>query len=232
MAIYLITSPLRVLSLLSLSIICLCSNVNAASFDCKKAQAKNELIICNDPELSALDEKMAALYTKALSLSTHPEYLKFRQKNWIKNQRYLGRQPDYKESIKVSYREQIKYLDSISPDTKIYVNAENAKAHEFCYECGDSIIEITNTKKRFMVWGGASYHRALSEENNRSVYTNCDFDGSLSDQNLGIAKEQHGEIKFRIEEQKLIITDIKDEYFCPGFSNLRSMEFIIHPLPK
>lgn len=214
-------------------IIFLSSDADATSFDCKKAQSKNEVIICNDPELSALDEKMAASYTKALSLSIHPEYLKFRQKNWIKIQRYLSTgQPDYKESLKVSYREQIKYLDSISPDTKIYVNAENAKAHEFCYECGDSIIEITNTKKRFIIWGGASYHRVLSEENNRSVYTNCDFDGSLSDQNLGIAKEQYGEIKFRFEEQKLIITDIKDEYFCPGFSNLRSMEFIIHPLQK
>lgn len=33
----------------------------AASFDCNKATTETEIAICADPELSALDEKMAAI---------------------------------------------------------------------------------------------------------------------------------------------------------------------------
>lgn len=81
------------------------------------------------------------------------------------------------------------------------MNTANAKAHEFCFDCGDSIIEITNTRKRFIVWGGASYHRALSEENNRSVYINCEFEGYFTDLNSGIAKDDDATIKFSIEDK-------------------------------
>jgi uncharacterized protein len=38
----------------------------AASFDCNKATTETEIAICSDPELSALDELMGALYQQSL----------------------------------------------------------------------------------------------------------------------------------------------------------------------
>jgi uncharacterized protein len=37
---------------------------NAASFDCKKAKQPLEKLICANPELSAIDERMGAIYKK------------------------------------------------------------------------------------------------------------------------------------------------------------------------
>ena len=39
---------------------------HAASFDCAKATTETEIAICNDPDLSALDELMSKLYSQAL----------------------------------------------------------------------------------------------------------------------------------------------------------------------
>jgi len=38
-----------------------CLSASAASFDCAKARSKSERLICGDPQLSALDDRLAAL---------------------------------------------------------------------------------------------------------------------------------------------------------------------------
>ena len=38
--------------------------VQAASFDCNKATTETEIAICNDPELSALDDRLSGVYVK------------------------------------------------------------------------------------------------------------------------------------------------------------------------
>ncbi len=38
-----------------------CLGASAASFDCSKARSKSERLVCGDPRLSALDERLAAL---------------------------------------------------------------------------------------------------------------------------------------------------------------------------
>ena len=43
----------------------LVSPLYAASFDCSKATTETEIAICNDPELSALDERMSKAYSGA-----------------------------------------------------------------------------------------------------------------------------------------------------------------------
>ncbi|MGE3523991.1 MAG: lysozyme inhibitor LprI family protein, partial [Candidatus Dadabacteria bacterium] len=57
------------------------------SFDCAKAEAGSiEEMICNDPGLTALDVKLAAVYKEALAKATneHPPVLKAEQRGWIK----------------------------------------------------------------------------------------------------------------------------------------------------
>lgn len=55
----------------------------AASFDCSKATTETEIAICNDPELSALDERMSNAYMRA-RLSQDGEQYKNEQFKWLK----------------------------------------------------------------------------------------------------------------------------------------------------
>lgn len=67
----------------------------AASFDCKKAASEVEKLICENPELSRLDEGMTQMYEKArASVPDKPsrdlggtDWLKWQQKAWLKIER-------------------------------------------------------------------------------------------------------------------------------------------------
>lgn len=56
----------------------------AASFDCARASTLVESAICHDPELSSLDDSMAARYSEALRQSASPVQLKEGQHAWLK----------------------------------------------------------------------------------------------------------------------------------------------------
>lgn len=55
----------------------------AASFDCAKAQSKVEHLICDNPEISKLDDELDAEYKLALQDHTRAEATKFSQKQWL-----------------------------------------------------------------------------------------------------------------------------------------------------
>lgn len=55
-----------------------------ASFDCAKATTKVEKMICADPELSVLDEKLHIVYKKALGKSSDKAKLIQEQRDWVK----------------------------------------------------------------------------------------------------------------------------------------------------
>ena len=63
--------------------------VHSASFDCAKAKTKIEKLICANPKLSQLDEKVSALYKKVLEQSPVPEDTKEQQREWVKDRRNL-----------------------------------------------------------------------------------------------------------------------------------------------
>lgn len=58
----------------------------AASFDCSKASTRIEKLICNDKELSRLDESLAKAYQAALS-SESAEAAKASQRKWLEHER-------------------------------------------------------------------------------------------------------------------------------------------------
>jgi len=60
---------------------------HAASFDCKKATSVQETLICADPALSALDTRIAGLYTFAQDILGHSSSLRNGQRNWIARER-------------------------------------------------------------------------------------------------------------------------------------------------
>jgi uncharacterized protein len=68
---------------ITLWVILVCS-VQAASFDCAKAQTKVEKLICSDAELSKLDEYLATAYTKALKVDGKSAEVRNAQRQWVK----------------------------------------------------------------------------------------------------------------------------------------------------
>lgn len=77
---------MRIIFLISfLSLGCLPLLADAASFDCSKATNAIEKAICNTPELSQLDEKLASSYHQALNQLPQQEraFLTRDQKNWL-----------------------------------------------------------------------------------------------------------------------------------------------------
>jgi uncharacterized protein len=55
----------------------------AASFDCGKAQTQVEHLICDNPEISKLDDELDAQYKLALQDHTRAEATKFSQRQWL-----------------------------------------------------------------------------------------------------------------------------------------------------
>jgi len=57
--------------------------VQAASFDCAKAATKVEHLICDNPEISKLDDELDAQYKLALQDHTRAGATKFSQRQWL-----------------------------------------------------------------------------------------------------------------------------------------------------
>lgn len=77
------------------------------SFDCKKAEVGSvEEMICKDPELSALDGKMAEVYKAAAEKATneHPLVLKTEQRDWIKERNECWKNNDRRGCVEPEYR--------------------------------------------------------------------------------------------------------------------------------
>ena len=55
----------------------------AASFDCNKAATETEIVICSDPELSALDDRMHNIFRSAFKFSNASSSLRELQRTWI-----------------------------------------------------------------------------------------------------------------------------------------------------
>jgi uncharacterized protein len=79
-------------------------NVNAASFDCKKATSEVEKIICNDGELSRLDDALNKVYLQALKRTDIKEQTIKSQKQWLKELRNACQDAD---SLKEAYETRI-----------------------------------------------------------------------------------------------------------------------------
>jgi uncharacterized protein len=86
------------------------TSLHAASFDCFKAKTSLERAICEDAELSALDEEMAAAYNAAIDRQAgYPERLIAEQVGWLKIVRkYKNRDPVALRDARIGF-----YLDRI-----------------------------------------------------------------------------------------------------------------------
>ncbi|MEQ1532634.1 MAG: lysozyme inhibitor LprI family protein [Sideroxydans sp.] len=61
----------------------LLTNADSASFDCTKAASKVEKLICSDPNLSKLDERLTSTYRTAIKNAVNRDLLRHEQKQWL-----------------------------------------------------------------------------------------------------------------------------------------------------
>lgn len=85
---------------------CTSPKASAPTFDCRKVKAGSiEEQVCNDPELSALDRRMAVVYAAALKKASNekPPVLKAMQRGWVKGRNDCWKEKDTRACIKESY---------------------------------------------------------------------------------------------------------------------------------
>ncbi len=69
------------------ALIALSSRAPAASFDCRRARAPVEKMICSDEQLSELDARLARSYRHAVDAAADPTALKAAQRTWLQTER-------------------------------------------------------------------------------------------------------------------------------------------------
>lgn len=74
-------SQLSRLTGFSILFLAFASGAHSASFDCQKAKSVNERLICEDAELSKLDDELAFAYKEALRKSSNPKELVANQRD-------------------------------------------------------------------------------------------------------------------------------------------------------
>ena len=82
-----------------------------ASFDCGKAQTKVEHLICDNPEISKLDEELSTAYKTALQDEKQADSVKQAQKLWMKERNGCA----VAVCVKSAYQARLSLLKSPSP---------------------------------------------------------------------------------------------------------------------
>jgi uncharacterized protein YecT (DUF1311 family) len=82
-----------------------------AVWDCAKARTRVERLICDNPDIRALDARMGALYSELQTLGLSPERM---QKAWLRNERGACNDAD---CLRAVYAERIRVFESLArPD--------------------------------------------------------------------------------------------------------------------
>jgi uncharacterized protein len=117
-------------ALFFLVFILLATATHAASFDCKKALAPAEKIICGSSDLSELDSKLSQAYQSVYDASgpVARKELLIDQRSWV---RYVRVGCEDEECVAVAYQDRIDQLEDLAKDHTHDNQAENLKALDF-----------------------------------------------------------------------------------------------------
>lgn len=94
---------------------------SAASFDCEKAEAVIEKLICSDSQISELDSRLGEIYAAARTQSSNSDQIKHEQRDWIKNVRNKCTDID---CFRNAYAARISVLASLAPPTLAHSTSE------------------------------------------------------------------------------------------------------------
>lgn len=104
------------IALLAISASMLAPAAEAASFDCAKAGTRAERLICDNPYISALDDKLGVAYKAALKNKQQPDRIREEQRDWLREREEYITAWD----MLIAYKDRLKALGvtNIYPDRK------------------------------------------------------------------------------------------------------------------
>jgi uncharacterized protein len=136
------------------------ATVEAASFDCAKANSKIEKLICNDNELSLLDEKLNLAYKAALQDAGKLEATKQAQKKWLQDRNRCADAA----CIGLAYQNRISALSTNSSES-------NATGHKIlkCPQCGtwnifQADVVMPKNSTRAVLWAAPIGETLFADE--------------------------------------------------------------------
>lgn len=130
-------------------------SVQAASFDCAKATTKVEKIICDNPEISKLDDELSASYKTALQDEHQAESIRQAQKQWMKERNKCADA----DCVKRAYAARLQGLSDNETSTKYKAGEKTNSGFsgqwhlELCdksisEECGGFTVYLIQTGKK------------------------------------------------------------------------------------
>jgi uncharacterized protein len=161
---------LKKLGLLCIVIVLSSANiVFAASFDCAKASSKVEKVICDDSEISTLDDNLAEVYKKALAITNDKESLKSEQKKWLKERNGCSSS----DCLKEFYASRIQKLNISTQVSSSGTNVEKSLENTRTYAGVKFGDKIENYK-------GSIYGSYFIDMRGRGIgYSYADFSGDI-----------------------------------------------------
>lgn len=187
---------------------------NAASFDCKKARTKVEKSICNDPELSQLDEQLATAYKKTIATHPVPSYVKARQRDWLKLNPFCDPQ-NFQACLKKNYKERLSNLQVVN--AIVYSSSK-----QFSFDEGDAVAElwqVSANQWHLSIWGGFVVHRQASQEQGKEVYVGCEFEGNMPLLTNGLATAKDGSsVRYKLQGSEFTLDP--EVEICAGFGRM------------
>lgn len=139
----------------------------SASFDCEKASTLIENAICNDTELSTLDDSLLFTYKQALAKAGNSENIKQDQKNWLKNTRNKCKNVD---CLKKVYQERIELLNDVSNFSSSISQQSVNDLPTKIGKCADSFVAEKTTRFEDAVPGEAGGEVNIGFANGLGVY--------------------------------------------------------------
>jgi uncharacterized protein YecT (DUF1311 family) len=112
---------------------------HAASFDCAKAGTKVEHIICDNPEISKLDDEMVAAYKAALSNKARASITRQEQRQWLKERNKCND----KKCLQYMYKPRISALEYINRVRSSKYTMRNGEGRPLC----EQILKRMNDEK-------------------------------------------------------------------------------------
>lgn len=99
--------------------------IHAASFDCAKVLTKTEKLVCDSPEISALDDRLGKAYQGDLNQANREQKLRLmtEQKHWLKHTRNAC---DSQTCFKHAYWSRLAELETFfAPHSPLYITEAN-----------------------------------------------------------------------------------------------------------
>jgi len=165
------------------------------SFDCAKAESSAEKLVCSDPALGALDERVAARYAEALEAAGgDADDLRAFQRGWIGGRDECWKTENVAECVEQSYLRREAELVARwmleEPTNTVFWACEGNPANEVVtmffdtplpslrFERGDSIDVGTQVRSGSGARYAGSFGREIWIKGEEAMYREPDPDGS------------------------------------------------------